>query len=82
MSNKDEIKKTLILIFYELFGNDIPTIKENTSSADIDGWDSFNNLNLIAASEEAFKIRISAREIENLMNVGDLINLIYRKTRP
>jgi len=75
-----EVYAGLTEIFRELFGDEAITLTPSTSAADVAGWDSFNNINIIAAAEERFGVRVGAREIEALANVGDLVGLILAKS--
>lgn len=81
MLTKKEILQRITTTFLELFGRNIPEIKRCTTSSDVDGWDSFNNLNLIAAIEQSFEIRFSTRQIEGFKNVGDLVDMVFDMMR-
>jgi acyl carrier protein len=74
-----EVYAGLTEIFRELFGDDTIVLKPTTAAADINGWDSFNNINIMAAAEERFGIRLGTREIESFANVGDLVRTILAK---
>ena len=76
-----EVYAGLTEIFRELFGDETIALKPSTSAADVEGWDSFNHINIIAAAEERFGVRVGAREIEALASVGDLVRLILAKRR-
>ena len=79
MAIQEEIYEGLTAIARELFDDESITLSAQTTAADIEGWDSFNNLNLIAAAEQLFGVKISAREIESLASIGDLVGLIEQK---
>ena len=79
MQLKEKITLRISAIFVEIFGKNIPEINRRTTSSDIDGWDYFNNLNLVAAIEQSFRIRFSAKEIESFKNVGDLVDKVLEK---
>jgi acyl carrier protein len=66
-------------IFHDLFGDETIKLAAATTAADVAGWDSFNNINIIAAAEERFGVKISAREVDKLGNVGSLVALILAK---
>jgi acyl carrier protein len=66
-------------IFHDLFGDYALVLTPSTSAADIAAWDSFNHINIMAAAEERFGVKLSTREIESLANVGDLARLILAK---
>jgi acyl carrier protein len=74
-----EIYATLNEVFRELFADDGIVLKPETTADDIEGWDSFNHLNIIVAVESRFGIRLNTREIEGLTNVGDMVRLIQAK---
>jgi acyl carrier protein len=69
-------------LFHDLFGDNSIILTPMTSADDIDRWDSFNHLNLIAAVEERFRIGLTTREIGSLTNVGDMVKLIRTKQNP
>jgi len=49
------------------------------TAADVPGWDSFNHINLIVATEVQFKIKFKTAELESLRNVGHLVEVIASK---
>lgn len=67
-------------IFKNLFKNDQIQIKRENTADDIEGWDSITHLDLIVAVEETFGIEINGFDVMGLRNVGDLLDLIERKT--
>ncbi len=74
-----DIHQALTELFRELFGDDDIVLTPQTTAADIEGWDSFNHLNLIVATETKFGIRLNSAEIEALHSVGDLAAIIKAK---
>ncbi len=66
-------------IFQEVFENPSLTVSRESSATTVEGWDSLAHVNLIAAVEEAFGVRFALGELEELRNVGDMIDLIARK---
>jgi acyl carrier protein len=64
----------------EVFGDPDLVIGEATTAADIEGWDSFNHINLLMHLEADFDISFSTREIGAITRVGDLFRLIEEKT--
>ncbi len=65
-------------IMSDLLGTDELVLTPATTADDVEGWDSFSHLNLIAAIEARFGIQTQTKEIEKLRNVGDLMALIKR----
>jgi acyl carrier protein len=47
---------------------------------DVNGWDSLNHIRLMLAVSNAFGVKFTALEIGALKNVGELADLIIRKT--
>ena len=56
------------------------TIDTRTTADQVDGWDSFNHINIVVALEQHFGVKFKIAEIESLRNVGELVALIGRKT--
>lgn len=75
----DELYIELNKVFRDLFMDDSIVVTPETSAKSIAHWDSFNHINLLLAIEIHFGITISAKEVENLVNVGDLAALVERK---
>ena len=78
--SRDEVKNKLEAVFREVFEDEELIITDETSADDIDAWDSLTHVELIVAVEEAFNLKLSAREIVRLKNVGEFINLLHSKT--
>jgi len=68
--------KELNLIFQDIFDDKNIQIDRETSAADIEKWDSLNNIKLIITIEQSFRIRFSPSEITDIPNVGSLMDLI------
>jgi len=76
-----EVYAGLTEIVRELFGDDTIVLSATTTANDVDGWDSFNHLNIIAAAEMKFGVKFRTKEIEKLTNIGEMVGLILQKTR-
>ena len=76
-----EIISGLTEIFRENFDDDTINLTEETTADDIERWDLFNHINILAAAEIRWGIRFHTAEIEGLKNVGQLAQLIAHKTR-
>ncbi len=75
----DQIYTQLTEIFRDLFDDDSIVLTPETTASDVPGWDSFNHINLIVATEAKFKIKFNTAEIESLHNVGHLVQVISAK---
>jgi acyl carrier protein len=74
-----EIKSRLTAVFRSTFNDDAIEIGEATTAADIPQWDSLTHINLILATEKAFSVRFTTREVRSLKTVGDLTKTIEQK---
>jgi acyl carrier protein len=74
-----EVLDRLTPIFREVFDDDSLVIGNDTTAADVEGWDSFNHISLIIAIESRLNVRFQVAEIEDLRNVGELARLIANK---
>lgn len=76
--NRPEINEKLNFIFADVFDDYTLTVNRETTTNDIEEWDSLTHLTLIASIEEAFSIEFNMSEISGLKNVGELMELIER----
>ncbi len=75
----EQIYSQLTEIFVDLFDDESIVLKPETTAADVPGWDSFNHINLIVATELKFKVKFNTAEIESLRSVGHLVDVIEAK---
>jgi acyl carrier protein len=73
------MQQKLLNIFREVFNDPDLEVNENTTAADVPGWDSFNHMNLVMYIEEEFSVSFSTREIGQMARVGDLMQLLQQK---
>jgi acyl carrier protein len=66
-------------IFQDVFDDTELRIDRSSSAATVPGWDSLTHVNLVGAIQEEFKIKFALGELEQLKNVGDLLDLMERK---
>ena len=74
--DESKLLKDLNSIFIEVFKNPSIEITGETSSKDIDNWNSLNNMILVVTIEEFFNIRFDLDRIQKLKNVSDLCDCI------
>jgi acyl carrier protein len=65
-------------VFEEVLGRHVE-LGEETTAADIEGWDSVAHVMLILASEREFDVRFESSEIANAANVGEFVTLLHTK---
>jgi acyl carrier protein len=76
----DDIYSGLNAIFRDIFMRGDISLTPDTTAADVSGWDSFKQIEIIMAIEEHFKVKLSTREVDGLNNVGDLADVVANKT--
>jgi acyl carrier protein len=76
---KNEIVSRLTPIFRDVFNDDALVVSDGMTAADVPAWDSLSNINMIIAVERAFGVKFSIKDVRNLKNVGELLELIKRK---
>lgn len=74
----DSIKSRISLVMSSVFEVEHENINENSSSDNLENWDSIRHLNLILALEEEFGIVIPDEEVGNLVNFK-LIEIIVNE---
>ncbi len=65
-------------IFRDVFDDEELEITYGTNAEDIEDWDSLEQINLLTAMEQEFKIKFKMEDVRDLENVGDMIALIER----
>jgi acyl carrier protein len=76
---KSEIESRLTPIFRDVFNDDALVVTDGMTAAEVPTWDSLSNINMIIAVEKAFGVKFSIKDVRNLKNVGELLDLIKRK---
>jgi len=77
---KSDIVAALTEIFHDVFLRDDLTLTPTLSANNVEGWDSFKQIEIVIAVEERFAVKLKTREVNALSNVGDLVAVIASKT--
>ena len=80
MANEPEIYGALTEIFHDVFMRDDIKLSPELTAKQVQGWDSFKQIEIIMASEEKWGIKFNTRELDSLRRVGDLAKLVVAKT--
>jgi acyl carrier protein len=64
MLTEADIYGALTEIFRDVFMRDDMILKPELSAKDVEGWDSFKQIDIMMAIEERFDIRMTTREID------------------
>lgn len=76
---ENELLAQLSLIFTDVIDEGDVHLIMDTTADDVEGWDSLNHVQIIAAIERKFGFRFSLNEIQLFKNVGDLVRGINEK---
>ena len=77
--SREEVFEKLDQVFQDVFDDESLHVTDETTAADVDGWDSLEHIDLMASVERAFGIRFSMGEITRMKNVGEMADLILKK---
>jgi acyl carrier protein len=51
-----------------------------SNASNVDDWDSLAHINIVMAIERQYKVKFALGELQGLKNVGEMADLIIRKT--
>jgi acyl carrier protein len=76
MTTEDAILARVRGVIVKVFGDDEVVVDASTTAADVEGWDSVSNIEVLVALEREFGIRFNTGEMATVANVGELVTLI------
>ena len=71
-----EVYQLLTRIFNGVFERDDIALEPELTAADVVGWDSLKQVEILVQIEEALGIKFSSRDIDSLRDVGDLAKIV------
>ena len=77
--DKSEILEQVNAVFVDVLNNEGLVLTYETTAADVEDWDSLNNIHLLVAIEKHFNMRFTSREIQKWNNVGEMVDSISAK---
>ncbi len=78
--SKEEIYERLNNVFRDVFDDESIVVKPETTSKDIEDWDSLEHINLVVAVEQEFGIKFNMGEVTTMKNVGEMVDIIMTRT--
>lgn len=72
----EEILAKLTDVFRSVFDDDSIVLNDTTTADDIEEWDSLNQIKIILACEQVFRVKLNARKVNTLENVGQMIDYL------
>lgn len=76
---RNEIYEKLNGIFREIFDDESISVTDETTAADIEDWDSLTHILLVSTIEDEFGLKFQMKDIVNLKNVGEFVDLILKE---
>ena len=73
---REEVYERLNEVFREVFDDNSIEVTDKTVADDVDGWDSFEHINLVVAVEEEFSFKIPMGKVKKKKNVGEMVDII------
>ena len=75
----DSILEELQPIFREVLDQPKLIVTRESSASNVEDWDSLSHINLVTAIEKQYKIKFALGELQELKNVGEMVDLIEVK---
>jgi acyl carrier protein len=66
-------------IFRDILDQPDLVLTRESNASNVEDWDSLAHVNLVTAVERHYKIKFALGELQELKNVGDMIDLIQTK---
>lgn len=76
---KKELMDKLTEIFREIMDNDEIVLTDETTSEDIEEWDSLSHIELIDVIGKELGVKITSMEFRGWENVGEMVECLLQK---
>ena len=76
---ESDLYRELAQIFQVAFKKASIELRPETTTDDIDGWDSFKYVEILIEIEGKYGFEFEPTEIDDLQNIGDLVGVILAK---
>ena len=76
---KKELMDKLTEIFREVMDNDEIVLNDETTSEDIEEWDSLSHIELIDVIGQELGVKITSMEFRGWENVGEMVESLLQK---
>lgn len=73
---REDVYERLVSVFRDVLDDDAIELNDNTVADDVEGWDSFEHINLISGVEEEFSFKIPMGKVVTMKNVGEMVDII------
>lgn len=79
--SREEVYVRLNEVFRNMFDDDSIELNDNTTSDDIEDWDSLEHINLLVSVEQEFNMKFNMNEVTNMKNVGEMVDIIISRVK-
>lgn len=76
---REEVFEKLTTVFQDVFDDDEIVLSDETTSSDVEDWDSLNHINLVVSIEKEFGMKFSMGETQKMKNVGEMVTIIQSR---
>ena len=76
---REEVYTKLNEVFRDVFDDETISVHDETTSDDIEDWDSLEHINLVVAVENEFDIEFNMGEVNKMKNVGVMVDIILQR---
>ena len=76
---RQEVFTRLDEVFQDVFDNEEIHVSDETTAEDIEDWDSLEQINLVVAIQDEFKVKFNIDEVNAMKNVGEMVDFILEK---
>lgn len=78
---REAVFETLNEVFRDVFDDENIRVTDNTTSNDIEDWDSLEHINLLAAVEQEFGVKFNMGQVVSMKNVGEMADIIISQLK-
>lgn len=75
----EQLISELNVLFEEIIDEGTVSLTPSTTAKEVEGWDSLNHIQIIAAIERKYGFRFTLIEIQSFKNVGEMVDSILSK---
>ena len=69
----------LQVVFRNIFDQPNLVITRGSNASTVEDWDSLTHVNLVTAIEKRYRVKFALGELQDLKDVGDLMDLLTNK---
>jgi acyl carrier protein len=75
-----EVIQAIQPLFRDVLDQPNLLLTAESNASNVDDWDSLAHINIVMAIERHYKVKFALGELQGLKDVGDMAELIIRKT--